>query len=189
MSNVNWHEIFEYDETSVTCLRWKIKIVSGRNGNQVNVEVGDTAGTIPVEKKYHSTVSYNSEQYLVHRIVWEMFKGELTPDWVIDHEDGDGRNNRIGNLRKVDHPTNMRNCKMRIDNKTGVCGVFKFLSRHGSDYFSAIWKDLTGKQKSKSFSSTKYGYAEAFRLACVHRAKMIEELNEQGAGYSKRHGT
>ncbi len=189
MSKTNWHDVFEYDESSVTCLRWKIQIFSGRNKNQININIGDVAGTVPVANKYHSVVCFDNQHYLVHRVIWEMFYDELDSEWDIDHEDGDGRNNRISNLRKVKHPQNMRNCKMRIDNKTGVCGVFKFLSRHGTDYFSALWKTLDGKQKSKSFSSTKYGYQEAFRLACEYRAKMIEELNSQGAGYTERHGT
>jgi hypothetical protein len=39
------------------------------------------------------------------------------------------------------------------------------------------------------FSISKLGNDEAFRQACEYRAKMIAELNEQGANYTERHGT
>lgn len=189
MNVIKWDDLFEYDETSVTCIRWKVEIRSGRNGNQINVSVGDVAGTIPASKKYHSIVSVDSIPYLVHRVVWEMHNGVIDNDDIIDHEDGDGRNNRIGNLRRTTHPVNMRNCKMRKDNQSGVCGVCKYTSRHGTDYFAATWKSLLdGKCKSKTFSTTKYGSDEAFRLAVQYREKMIAELNAQGAGYTHDHG-
>ena len=34
----------------------------------------------------------------------------------------------------------------------------------------------------------KYGKEEAFRLAVEWRAARIKELNNQGAGYTERHG-
>jgi hypothetical protein len=185
---IKWDDLFLYDESSVTCLRWKVSIVSGRNGNQTNTFVGSVAGTIPVDNKYHSIVSVDSQGFLVHRVVWEMFNGEIDNDDIIDHEDGDGRNNKISNLRRVSQTVNLRNCKLRVDNKTGVCGVFQYTSRHGTPYISALWRTLDGKSKSKSFSTTKYGNEEAFRMACEYRAKMIAELNAQGAGYTDDHG-
>lgn len=186
---INWHDYFYYDEGSITGLRWKIRVVSGRNGNQINVEAGDVAGSLPAEDRYHSVVCIDNKHYLTHRVVYEMFNGEIEEGYDIDHIDGNSRNNKIENLRPVKHVTNMRNCKKRSDNKTGVTGVFRFTSRHGTNYFSAVWKALDGKQRSKTFSTTKYGDADAFRLACEYREKMIEELNNQGAGYTERHGT
>ena len=48
---------------------------------------------------------------------------------------------------------------------------------------------LDGKKKTKAFSPFVYGYEQAFKLACEWREKMIAEFNEQGAGYTERHGT
>ncbi len=76
-----------------------------------------------------------------------------------------------------------RNKKVRIDNKTGVTGVVEEEGR-----YKAKWKDLSGIQKSKSFSINKYGKEEAFLLACEAREDAIKELNKQGAGYSDNHG-
>lgn len=75
--------------------------------------------------------------------------------------------------------------KSLASNSTGVVGVCLQQPKSG-ERFSAYWYD--NKVKSKSFSTHKYGYEEAFRLACEYRTKMIEELNAQGAGYSPTHG-
>lgn len=186
--STNWEEYFYYDETSPTCLRWKIEIRSGRNGNKVNCRVNDVAGSVQSSNKLHSVVSLDGIQYLVHRVIYEMFNGPLTADDVVDHRDGNGWNNRIINLRKTTHEVNMRNCKQRVDNQTGVTGVHKYLSRHGTYYYSATWKRSDGKQGSKTFSTTKYGDERAFQLACEYREKMINERNQQGAGYTDDHG-
>jgi hypothetical protein len=47
----------------------------------------------------------------------------------------------------------------------------------------------TWTPKSKAFSCLKYGDEEALRLALEWRDKTIKEINEQGAGYTERHGT
>jgi hypothetical protein len=183
-----WHGLFTYDESSPTGLRWRVEIRSGRNGNQVNCKPGDVAGTDGDDVRKHFIVAYGNKQFLAHRIIYEMFNGEISSDDVVDHEDGDGRNNKISNLRLVTHAVNMRNCKMRIDNKTGVTGVSKRVTRHGTVQYTASWKELDGRQRSKSFSTAVYGNDEAFRQACEYRATMLVSLNLQGAGYTERHG-
>lgn len=59
---------------------------------------------------------------LAHRVAFAIFHGR----WPVgvDHIDGDRRNNRICNLREVTQAENMRNVKLRSDNKTGVAGVW-----------------------------------------------------------------
>lgn len=47
---------------------------------------------------------------------------------------------------------------------------------------------INGKKKCKFYSVNVRGEDEAFRLACEWRAKMIEEMNSQGAGYTEMHG-
>lgn len=56
-----------------------------------------------------------------HRIIWKLVTG-VDPD-DIDHQDGDGSNNRWANLRDVNHETNGRNLKLRKNNTSGVQGV------------------------------------------------------------------
>lgn len=60
--------------------------------------------------------------YLVHRVAWLLSTGSW-PVRLIDHIDGDGTNNRLGNLRDVASSINQRNTKRRSDNTSGVTGV------------------------------------------------------------------
>ena len=84
------------------------------------------------------------------------------------------------------------NTKMYKNNTTGVVGVYldNKKDRKGGikEYYKASWMELDGKQKTKAFSVDTYGKEEAFKLACECRARIIEELNSQGAGYTERHG-
>lgn len=57
-----------------------------------------------------------------HRYAWYCVHG-CWPD-LIDHLNGDPADNRIENLRDVDHSTNRMNQRRRSDNQSGVTGVF-----------------------------------------------------------------
>lgn len=184
------NELYVYDETSPTCLRWAVDIYSGRWKNLKNVGIGDVAGGLGNSGYYQ--VRKERKLQLVHRVIWEMHYGPIEQGKFIDHIDGDRTNNKLDNLRLVSRSGNARNCTPRHDNTSGVVGVsfFTNINRNGS--LSYIWRckwtDLGGKERSKAFSINKYGNAEAFKLACEHREKMIQELNELGAGYTERHG-
>ena len=81
----------------------------------------------------HKFVRLKRKNYYVHRIIWLYFHG-VWPD-SIDHINGDSGDNRIDNLRNVDHQTNMQNeRKARSNNKTGLLGV----SPNGQKYRAEI---------------------------------------------------
>ena len=125
---------------------------------------------------------------LAHRVIYEMFFGEIPSGKFIDHIDGDRKNNSIHNLRLVDRAGNSRNHKTRSTNTSGFTGVTLRYSHNGTyPMYTAQWNDLEGNKHTKSFSVSKYGESEAFRLACLYRVNMIESLNADGAGYTKRH--
>lgn len=99
----------------------------------------------------------------------------------------------IGNVRWATDDEQARNKQLQKNNKSGVTGVHldeKSFSKEGVPLLCwvARWKTLEGKQRSKSFSINKYGDEEAFKLACEYRLKQIQELNNNGAGYTERHG-
>lgn len=122
------------------------------------------------------------------------FIGDIGPRPSAKHS-LDRIDNQIGycktNCRWVERKLQNRNQGMRRDNTSGVCGVVRQVCKRGNKSYTnwqAVWRDLQGKPKSKSFSVNKYGDEEAFRLARQFREDKIKELNEHGAGYAKRHG-
>lgn len=179
-----------YDETSPTCLRYA-KPVIGSNG-RIYKTVGDIAG---IEKgmsngagKRHIFRSQGTVLY-VHRLVYALHY-PISAEYVIDHIDGDPLNNKITNLRQVTQEANSRNtCSARIGNTTGVVGVSRIQRKHLNFIQYIAHCRFNGKLFSKEFSCFNMSEEHALQLACKWRNQKIKELNEQGAGYTERHGT
>lgn len=185
---MNWNEIFVYDESSPTYLRWTCDYVV--NG-VIRRYKGDVAGPTEVHKKTnkkYSFVSYNKKQYAVHRIVWELFNGKIPKDMQIDHLDGDSKNNLISNLLCKSIKANGQNKGINRNNRTGVKGVSYYAYNNGKHlgYFVVHYK-MNGKACSKTFTVEKYGPYGAFSLAIYEREKMIKILNSIGENYTERH--
>tara|TARA_R110000868_G_scaffold400521_1_gene675110 strand:- start:341 stop:850 length:510 start_codon:yes stop_codon:yes gene_type:complete len=85
------------------------------------VAVGDAVGW--KNGNGYLVTSLMNKKYIVHRLIWEMFKGSVPEGKEIDHIDGDRQNNKIENLRIVTRQENMRNSKIRKDNSSGGVGV------------------------------------------------------------------
>lgn len=171
-----------YDKTSPTFLRWKFSTVRGKR------KVDGVAGS--VFKNKYANLMIDRKQYAVHRIIWTLFnQKEIPRGYVVNHIDCNPSNNSIENLEAVTFAVNARTKKCHAlehtgVNKTSSCpnGTTKYYSYTGSC-------TIDNKMVNKSFSILKYGEAEAFRLACEWRKEQIRLLNEQGAGYTERHGT
>ena len=131
-------------------------------------------------------ISRQNKVFYLHRWLWEELKGPIPIGHEIDHEDGIGTHCRMDNLRCVPQIINLRNSKMRSDNVSGVTGVSIWTA--GNAWRATVIDNLTGKQKCKTFSIAKYGEHTAFSMACDAREDMMEILNQQGAGYTCRHG-
>jgi hypothetical protein len=191
---VNWSDYFYYDESSPSRLRWKIEVRTGKDGRIRLKSVGDVAGSINDSGygRYWRT-RLEGKDYAVHRIIWELVCGEIPSGLEVDHKDGDSLNNSPSNLRTVDRTGNMRNKAMDRRNKSGVAGVCKEAQTRLNGVKSYFWvasaRSLDGRRRMrKSFAVNAYGDECAFKMACEHREKMIEQLNKQGAGYTERHG-
>lgn len=78
----------------------------------------------------YSRVTLLGYRVYLHRLVWLLHYGEW-PTHQVDHIDGDRSNNRIANLRDVDHETNAQNeHKARRNNlSAGLLGVSYVASR------------------------------------------------------------
>lgn len=103
-----------------------------------------------------------------HRVAWAMHFGEW-PKETIDHINGNPADNRIKNLRSVTHAENMKNVKLRSDNKSGVVGVFwetragKWCARievNGSVKSLGYYDDKEEAAKARMKAEIKYGFHE-----------------------------
>lgn len=128
-------------------------------------------------------ICYKNRAIPAHRFIWEMTYGVIPDGYVVDHIDGNPLNNDILNLRAVTVSENTRNRKKHCKNSSGVTGV----SFKANGFEARVV--INDKSIFKRYGCRKYGYEEAFRLACEWRSEQIRLLNEQGAGYTERHGT
>lgn len=189
----DWDEYLLYDEKSPSGLVWKVDRLRGNHKvPYVFRPAGSVAGYLSAANGYwglSTTAMFYDKlvNVMIHRIIYEMHHGPLSDDLCVDHIDGDKSNNKISNLRAITKAENSRNAAMYANNTTGVVGVYLEQSK-GTNRYKAMWMDMTGKQCSKSFNINIHGQDEAFDMACEYRAKMIEKLNTEGAGYSDRHG-
>lgn len=159
------NELYVYDETSPTCLRWAVDIYSGRWKNFKNVGIGDVAGGINNSGYYQ--VRKDGKLHLVHRVIWEMHYGPIEQGKFVDHVDGDSLNNKLSNLRIVSREGNARNTKLKQTNTSGFAGVRycknKLKSGNIAYLWRAHWIELDGTQRSKAFNVAKYGEDEALQ--------------------------
>lgn len=108
----NVREIFDYDPV-YGVLTWKTRV-------STKVKVGAVAGAVRAGRR---SVGVHGKRYLVSRVVW-LWNHLKWPDGDIDHKDRDQLNNRIENLRDVDHHTNTLN-RTSTRNPLGFEGVFR----------------------------------------------------------------
>jgi hypothetical protein len=176
----DWSEWLYYDETSPTCLRWKV-----RRGPR---KVGDVAGNPNTPNDYmqiHLTDGGERLSYAAHRIVYQLHNPQaITAE--VDHEDQDSHNNRIGNLVACSAQHNSHNKGKMKNNTSGVTGVGLIVDRC-YQYWAAQWYEVDGTKKIKKFSVLRFG-DKAFDMACEHRAAVIARLNTEGADYTEGHG-
>lgn len=99
-------------------LRW----VGGMKGRRAGAVAGCR------KPRGYTMILINGKEYRAHRIIWLWMTGSL-PSVGIDHIDGDGHNNRWGNLREATQAQNLRNVRTHRDNKQGLKGVHKARNR------------------------------------------------------------
>lgn len=183
----HFNNVLYYDETSPSCLRWSLELRTGMNHTVLLVEKDQIAGTLSHQGYW--VVCYRGVMRSAHRIVIELDIGrDLLIEEHVDHEDRNSENNKKSNLRVVSRSVNARNLSKRVANTSGVTGVNLHRQVGRSDRWCAQARRLDGSRWIKMFSTIKYGYEGAFKLACEARKEMIEELNKQGAGYHPTHG-
>lgn len=112
---------------------------------------------------------------------------ENTRKWSIDRIDPN-LGYFEGNMHWTTQDKQSRNTRKYSTNTSGVSGVYWTVTGAGNPRAVAGWIDLDGKPRTKSFLVSRYGEEEAFLMACKYREERIQEMNQQGAGYTQFHG-
>lgn len=178
-----FNQKFYIDESSPSGLRFKIDVYAGKNYCSLSNPKDSIAGVKSADGSWH--ITHERKGVKVHRIIYLLANKTIDSSKIIDHINGNPSDNSLANLRQVSHEANRRNLKIDKRNSTGVTGI----SGDMKGTYRASVTDMRGIRLSKSFSISKYGKEEAFRLACQWRKEQIEQLNANGAGYTDRHGT
>jgi hypothetical protein len=92
--------------------------------SSTNARKGSIAGG-PRKKDGYIRISVGSYRYYAHRLVFLYMEGEFPKD-VVDHINGNPRDNRWINLRKATHSQNLQNLTVLRKNKSGFTGVSWF---------------------------------------------------------------
>lgn len=107
--------LFNYDSVS-GLLTWK---EDQRNGSKA----GSMAGCLHKNKrKVYRRIMIRGVSIYAHQVAWAIFYGEW-PKFIIDHEDRDGLNNGIKNLRRATNAQNLHNSDLYKSNTSGYKGV------------------------------------------------------------------
>lgn len=153
-------DVFNYSDGRLT---WRIKPCK-------NMKKSSPAGTM--RNDGYLQVRFMNKIHLVHRIVWEMFNGQIPYGMQIDHINHIRSDNRIQNLRMVTKISNGRNLTKKINNTSGVTGVSWSKSR-------AKWR----VQIMVDRKSIHIGYFNDFDSAMAARLSANERY-----GFHKNHG-
>ena len=173
---------FYIDPTSPSNLSYKVDVYAGVNLRSLMIKAGSHCLSKCPDGSWQ--LSDNHKCLKTHRVVYLLAHGKISSEMIIDHINGNPSDNRIENLREITMEANRRNTAMHRGNTSGVSGIS--VGKNG--IYTASVKTLDNKRLTKTFSINKYGKEEAFRLACNWRSTQIALLNDQGAGYTSRHG-
>lgn len=124
------NKYFTYDEEAGKLL-WKVD--KGR------ARVGHVAGWI--DRRGYRVVKIEGKLYKIHRLVYLINKGYLPK--ILDHINNDRADNRIENLRPVNSCQNSQNSRIRLDNTSGIKGVY--LHKPTKKWFARV--QAFGKRK------------------------------------------
>ncbi|MBE8596836.1 HNH endonuclease [Xenorhabdus sp. BG5] len=77
-----------------------------------------------IAKSRYKLIRINGRILSLHRIIWMLLNGPIIDGLVIDHINGNTRDNRICNLRACSQEENLRNRKTHSNNQCGLKGVY-----------------------------------------------------------------
>lgn len=174
------NNMFEYDETSETCLRFKRWNRS--NINKTARFAGDVAGYISNKSTNpcYYTVKANGQASAVHRIIWTLLKGAIPDGFVVNHKNNNSLDNRIDNLELITQAMNSRRTSLHKLQTTGVGTLIARSRQYVNTYSKCTWTDENGKVHCKLFPHASLGEEEANRQALLLRKQKLQEMEHLG---------
>jgi hypothetical protein len=148
-----WNTIFEYRDGE---LYWKVAYSR-------RIKVGEKAGT--VRNKYKA-IEFSGRKFYTHRVIYEMFFGEIENNLQIDHIDRNPLNNHIENLRLVNNSENQSNQSFK-----GNTSGHKYITWNKTHRKWHLQFRINGKNYN-------FGYFEDLELAILKRNTLIESLGK-----------
>lgn len=97
---------FTYDENSPSYLVNKVTRGVAQAGSPTSASTTSHG---------YQHISLSGRKILVHRVVWELHRGEIPKGHVVDHIDGNPLNNRLDNLRLATLSQNSMNVRKHRD--------------------------------------------------------------------------
>jgi len=156
--------------------RWN-STFSGRKAGYRKRDTGST-------NSYRIEINLSGKKYPAARVAWMISHQNPIPDGMeVDHINGDAMDNRLANLRLVDHASNMRNQRLHRTSTTGVSGVVwkkrdsKFEARiraHGKWRHIGQYSTLIDAVAARRRVEREYGFHEN------HGARRIASQAEGG---------
>lgn len=164
-----FNELFHYNDDG-TLTR---KVTRAGNALAGSV-VGSYHPSATNPNQHYLTVRVDNRLWLVHRVIWVMFHGDIPEGYEIDHINLIGSDNRLENLRLVTGSENIRaqTVRRRKDNTSSIVGVSFDTQRNK-------WRayiNIDGKQIMRRFST--------LEEATEHR-----KLLEKEFGFDTLHNT
>lgn len=167
------NKLFEYDK-STGILYWKYRDISEflnkRTYLSWNARFSGKEAFTSVNSDGYKNGSIYRKNYKAHRVIWCMVYGDWPKE--IDHINGIKSDNRIENLRNVDHSINMKNLNKTIANTSGVTGVG--------------WHKATNKWAAYIRSNGKHKHIGLFN--CIKEAEKARIKFEKEIGFHWEHG-
>ena len=128
-------------------------IIIWKKTTTARIKIGQEAGCVSASKcTTYRTITSKGIKYKTHRIAYYMYHGIDPKNNDIDHEDGNGLNNKINNLRLATRSDNCKNRSMNENNTSGVTGVTwvkqaqKWRARIMIDYKSIVLGSYINKE-------------------------------------------
>jgi hypothetical protein len=140
-------------------------------GRRMNVPISGSRNPSGYHYVRIKMPSLKKQSYLAHRLAWFCTFGSWPK--IIDHINGDKRDNRLSNLREATKSQNMANSRLFSTNRSG----FKGVSFNATDRRWCAYIGVNGKRRNLgSFPSAEEAYA-AYCVAALTEFKDFARLS------------